>query len=346
MGFIWPPLLLLLLAIPVGVWVYRRRERRRAGRAAAFGLRHRRSRLGRHASSAATRGAARRGCAGSRPPAPSSASRSSSCRSPGRRASSASRGWKARSSSPSTSPAAWPPTTSRPPGWRRPRRPRWSSSSTSRPRSGSASSCSAMRLRDPGADRTTGSPIIAAIQRLEPERGTSLGRGIIEALTVIQNAVDPTTTDYYTNSSARADARPDAGPGRRLRAGRHRAADRRREHRRAGSARGGAGRQGSRHPDRHRRDRHRGGHDPGGRGLQGPHQLEAARPAGDRRGDRRHVLRRDQDDLERDLRRRRQPVRRPRRAAGGDRPVRGVGFVLLLIGGGAVAALVRAGRAP
>ena len=37
MSFIWPPLLVLLLAIPVGVWVYRRRDRRRAERAAAFG---------------------------------------------------------------------------------------------------------------------------------------------------------------------------------------------------------------------------------------------------------------------------------------------------------------------
>jgi Ca-activated chloride channel homolog len=37
MSFIWPPLLLLLLAIPVGVWAYRSRERRRAERAAQFG---------------------------------------------------------------------------------------------------------------------------------------------------------------------------------------------------------------------------------------------------------------------------------------------------------------------
>ena len=37
MSFIWPPLLLLLLAIPVGVWVYRSRERARAERAAQFG---------------------------------------------------------------------------------------------------------------------------------------------------------------------------------------------------------------------------------------------------------------------------------------------------------------------
>ena len=37
MGFIWPPLLLLLLLVPLGVWAYRSRERRRAARAAQFG---------------------------------------------------------------------------------------------------------------------------------------------------------------------------------------------------------------------------------------------------------------------------------------------------------------------
>src|SRR5690242_3589117 len=36
-SFIWPPLLVLLLAVPIGVWVYRSRERRRAARAAEFG---------------------------------------------------------------------------------------------------------------------------------------------------------------------------------------------------------------------------------------------------------------------------------------------------------------------
>jgi Ca-activated chloride channel homolog len=38
MSFIWPPLLALLLLIPVGIVIYRRREARRATRAAAFGL--------------------------------------------------------------------------------------------------------------------------------------------------------------------------------------------------------------------------------------------------------------------------------------------------------------------
>jgi Ca-activated chloride channel homolog len=37
MSFMWPPVLILLLAIPVGMAIYRMRDRRRAGRAAAFG---------------------------------------------------------------------------------------------------------------------------------------------------------------------------------------------------------------------------------------------------------------------------------------------------------------------
>ena len=62
-----------------------------------------------------------------------------------------------------------------------------------------------------------------------------------QSLTVIEAADDAETTDYYTN--ARAPPTPDAdpGPGRRLRAGHHRAADRRREHRGARPARGGPG---------------------------------------------------------------------------------------------------------
>src|SRR5215207_5170203 len=37
MSFIWPPVLMLLLAIPVGVAIYRARDARRAARAATFG---------------------------------------------------------------------------------------------------------------------------------------------------------------------------------------------------------------------------------------------------------------------------------------------------------------------
>lgn len=51
----------------------------------------------------------------------------------------------------------------------------------------------------PTADRAA---VVAAIQRLGPERGTSLGRGILAALQVIETDADPTKTDYYRNPSA------------------------------------------------------------------------------------------------------------------------------------------------
>jgi Ca-activated chloride channel family protein len=44
--------------------------------------------------------------------------------------------------------------------------------------------------------------VAAAIARLGPERGTSIGRGIEEALSVIDVALHPPSTDYYTNRSA------------------------------------------------------------------------------------------------------------------------------------------------
>ena len=54
--------------------------------------------------------------------------------------------------------------------------------------------------------------IEAAIRRLEPERGTSLGRGILAALTVIQEATAASTTDYYTNDSAPSPPAPTPVP--------------------------------------------------------------------------------------------------------------------------------------
>src|SRR4029079_6598935 len=61
----------------------------------------------------------------------------------------------------------------------------------------------------PTSDRQA---VTAAIQRLQPERGTSLGRGITEALTVIDNALHPPSTDYYTNPSAAPAPTPAATP--------------------------------------------------------------------------------------------------------------------------------------
>ncbi len=51
----------------------------------------------------------------------------------------------------------------------------------------------------PTADRAE---LVAAIERLGPERGTSLGRGILAALQVIEKDLDPSKTDYYQNASA------------------------------------------------------------------------------------------------------------------------------------------------
>jgi Ca-activated chloride channel family protein len=48
----------------------------------------------------------------------------------------------------------------------------------------------------------------AAIARLEPERGTSLGGGIIAALQVIAEDSDTNTTEYYTNEALRPSGRP------------------------------------------------------------------------------------------------------------------------------------------
>jgi Ca-activated chloride channel family protein len=44
--------------------------------------------------------------------------------------------------------------------------------------------------------------VLAAIQRLEPERGTSIGRGISAALEAIAADSAVRTTEYYTNASA------------------------------------------------------------------------------------------------------------------------------------------------
>ena len=191
------------------------RDRRRAARAAAFGwgCGDRRSRLGPARPRARRRrGAGRRGGAGSPPPSRSPASRSSSCPSPDPRASSASRGSRAPSSSRSTCRAAWRRRTSRRPAWRRRRPPRSRSSSGRRPRSGSGSSCSATPASRPRSRRTSGPPVVAAIQRLGPERGTSLARGILASLTAIDARGRSAGGRLLHEPLARADAGADAGP--------------------------------------------------------------------------------------------------------------------------------------
>ena len=292
MAFIWPPLLLLLLAIPVGVWVYRR-----AGAAAARG-----GRAG-SGSAAARRRAARRATAARAAPR---------------------RRWVRRIPAACTvvgitilvMSLARPQTVIGVPRLEGTVILAFDVSGSMAatdvaPSRLEAAKAAAMELvahqpasirigvvvfsdagfatQVPTGDRTA---IEAAIQRLEPERGTSIARGIQEALTVIRTALDPTTTDYYTNSSAPIAPDPTPVPD-----GVYEPAiivlltD--------GENTGGVDplelaqtAQGPRHPHRHRRRRHRGGHDARDRGLQGPHPARRGRPRGDRRSHRRHLLRR------------------------------------------------------
>jgi Ca-activated chloride channel family protein len=51
-----------------------------------------------------------------------------------------------------------------------------------------------------------------SIQRLEPERGTSIGSGILASLSAIALADDPSTTDFYSNRSAEPTVAPTPVP--------------------------------------------------------------------------------------------------------------------------------------
>ena len=54
--------------------------------------------------------------------------------------------------------------------------------------------------------------ILAAIDRLDPERGTSLARGILTSLTTIETADDDPAAGYYTNRSPDPDPTPAPTP--------------------------------------------------------------------------------------------------------------------------------------
>jgi Ca-activated chloride channel homolog len=197
MTFIWPSVLLLLLVIPFGLWVYRSRDRRRAERAAQFGI----------APSALS------GSSGPSEPKPRwtrripaactvigvtllvfSLARPQSVIGVPRLegtvllAFDVSGSMAATDAAPSrieaAKTAALELVARQPPSVRI---------------GIVVFSDSGFATQAPTDDRTA---IEAAIGRLEPERGTSLGRGILEALTVIEAASDPTTTDYYTNDAA------------------------------------------------------------------------------------------------------------------------------------------------
>ena len=68
-------------------------------------------------------------------------------------------------------------------------------------------------LHDPGADQRPGSRARGAIERLAPERGTSLGQGILPSLDAILEADEqPPSTDYYTNRSPAPTPQPTPVP--------------------------------------------------------------------------------------------------------------------------------------
>ena len=111
-------------------------------------------------------------------------------------------------------------------------------------------------------------PILAAIDRLQPQRGTSLAQGIKVSLDTIAAAEGDQNQGYYTNRSPDPNPTPEPSPvppGTHTSAG-DRAADRRREHRQPRPARGGPGRGRPRRAHPHHRHRQRRGHDAQGRG--------------------------------------------------------------------------------
>jgi Ca-activated chloride channel family protein len=196
-SFIWPPLLFLLLAVPLGVWAYRSRERRRAARVATFGWGPKSS-----SGDAPSMGRAARWTR--RIPAVCtlfgvtilvfSLARPQSVIGVPRLEGTVLLAFDVSGSMAATDVA---PT-------------RMEAAKTAalafvddQPASVRigvvAFSDSGVSTQAPTGDRAA---ILAAIQRLEPERGTSIGEGILASLTVIEADRDTNTTDYYTNASA------------------------------------------------------------------------------------------------------------------------------------------------
>ena len=197
MSFIWPPVLLLLLAVPVGVLVYRTRERRRAERVARFGL-------GGAGESAASSSAARRTPWTRRIPAALtllgvtilvfSLARPQSVIGVPRLEGTVILAFDVSGSMAATDVA--------------PTRMEAAKTAALAFIEGQPSSVrigtvvfsdTGFTTQTPTADRAE---LVAAIERLGPERGTSLGRGIQAALQVIEKDLDPSKTDYYQNASA------------------------------------------------------------------------------------------------------------------------------------------------
>ena len=200
MSFIWPPLLLFLVAIPVGVWAYRSRDRRRAARVAQFGW------GAPPARAAGSGGGSTRRWHGwtRRIPAACtllgvtilvfSLARPQSVIGVPRLegtvllAFDVSGSMAATDIAPTRMQAAKDAALA------------FVADQPSSVRIGVvAFSDAGLSTQAPTGDRTA---VLAAIQRLEPERGTSIGEGIIASLAAIQADSDPYKTEYYTNASA------------------------------------------------------------------------------------------------------------------------------------------------
>ena len=221
MSFIWPPVLLLLLLIPLGIWLYRSRERKRTRRAAAFGMAPSASSAN-TAAAAAVSGSA----TGARTaPMPSVLPRTWPRRIPAvltvlwmtvlvlslarpqsvigvprlegtvLLAFDVSGSMAATDVEPSRMEAAKTAALE------------FVAKQPQSVRLGVVVfSDSGLSTQIPTDDRAA---VEAAIRRLEPERGTSLGAGIMSALGVLEDALAPSDTDYYTNETA---PRPEATP--------------------------------------------------------------------------------------------------------------------------------------
>ncbi len=202
MSFIWPPLLLLLLAVPVGVLLYRARERRRAERVARFGW---------GGVAGAGGGAGQPSASAGRPkrwtrriPAVLtvlgvtilvfSLARPQSVIGVPRLEGTVILAFDVSGSMAATDVAPTRMEAAKTAALE------FIEAQPTSVRIGTVVfSDSGFSTQTPTADRAA---LVQAIQRLGPERGTSIGRGILAALQVIETDTDPSKTDYYQNASA------------------------------------------------------------------------------------------------------------------------------------------------
>jgi Ca-activated chloride channel family protein len=203
MSFIWPPVLSLLLAIPVGVAIYRVRDRRRAARVAAFGWGSASAVAAGSGTAAGAMSSRRRGAWRRRLPAaltiagmtilvlslarPQSVIGVPRLEGTVLLAFDVSGSMAAADVAPSRMEAAK------------------AAALAIIERAPASLRIGVVVFSDAGFSTQVPTyeraPVVTAIQRLGPERGTSLARGILASLTAIQLADDPPEDDYYTDGS-------------------------------------------------------------------------------------------------------------------------------------------------